>query len=204
MVNNRSLLLFYTYAPKIIYHTHTHLQKILPYAHHTTLHTNNIKYIKIRTRNTFTHTIKYYTEINCHNLHTYPRYVATQSENLATETLHGMERDSHSRLDKSKHTRKKTKFVETNTCNVSGKIAQNKETCNLQKDIIKLNTARCYSNHPQDERQAHSSGKIHCSCGATQEQQKPSTMHIRENELVPLIGGVSQTRKYQFLADYCT
>ena len=47
MIYNRAFLWFCTQVPGITAHTHTHLHKILPHAHHTPIHTHMIIHTNI-------------------------------------------------------------------------------------------------------------------------------------------------------------
>ena len=105
MRNNCALLRICTYMPKLTFHTHIHIQNILPHAHHKPLHTHMIIHTKILMFQPITHTRKYYTKSKCYNLHTYPRYVAIHSDNV------GFEKDNK--------TRKNNNLGQNNTWNVA-------------------------------------------------------------------------------------
>ena len=64
---------------------------------------------------TVTHSRKYYTKRNCHNIHTYPDTLKQTQKILGWKKI--------SAPGQNKHLYKKK------TWNVSGKRAQNKETC---------------------------------------------------------------------------
>ena len=84
------------------------------------------------------HTRKHYTNINCHNLHTYPRYIIAHIDIVMTDKPykpHGMEAYSHGGLEEPNHARQKTESGETKTWNVTGNRELNKETCN-QKGVL--------------------------------------------------------------------
>ena len=180
MRNSHAFLQFSKDMPKLTVHMHTQLQKywltpiihfyILawfyiqwclhkqiytknpPHAHHTPLNFNTIIHTEIFTRQPVTHTRSIIHTRNCDNLHTDPIYIATLSENVASETHHGMKQRS---IECAAHvcTSTKHKSCDTKTRCISRKWAQTKETWNCQKDgVILLTTVICSSNHQWNAR----------------------------------------------------
>ena len=155
--------------------THKHPLKILPHAHHTSLHTYTDIHMKILTCQSVTRTRKYYTykklsqsthliQLHCKKLR---KLCNRKNQRYGTRLPY--------------RTWEEYKFWNMNTLYSVRNWAQTKETRNWEEyNIIILTIPKCYTNHQWHAQQARTLGKNLNSRGATCQRNKPLTTNQLE------------------------